>query len=47
MSDGISNDLQTLGDDIEILPPSTGKGMRTVMKFEEFFGKCREDHVRQ
>lgn len=34
MSTGeVSEELQTLGDDIEILPPSAGKGMRTVMKF--------------
>ena len=31
--DGVSDELQALGNDIEILPPSAGKGMRTVMKF--------------
>ena len=29
----VSNELITVGDDIEILPPAMGKGMKTVMKF--------------
>ena len=29
----ISGELSVVGDDIEIMPPSLGKGMKTVMKF--------------